>query len=488
VHDVLERVLAAENDLRLRSRDACPVCGTSGVDWVAHVRVEAATLGEQLATSNTASTTLAEAITRLQASFPPELTSTTAEALSQLDDSEVDRHIRQWRETRQTALALTVDSITATALRDVVAASAELAIWYASAAEVIQRRYDAVVAGHAAIRSEIARWLEAAGAARTAVERGVAADKLGKEVDEWIKRTRNLVFAPIGEEIERMWKTLNPDGALDLTNVNLGGGTRQAQKVKFGLSVDGASVPDRVDKADILSTGQRNALSLAAYLPRATQGTSPFGFLLLDDPIHAFDTDRVRYLARKLIEFAGRYQVIVFTHDDRLWQELRALGHLPRHLRMRRVPGKPSHVAAEHETWPGELLLDEVDDALAGEKKFPVGDARARAMMTLAMCRQAVDTAVITQVEILGRRLAKPPTDVEGELDRAFGTRGLLERLDAYAAEAGLPATDWTPFDRTIQALNNAAHGRASDSVDACRLRVAQARDLFQRISEVGRS
>ena len=358
--------------------------------------------------------------------------------------------------------------------------SAELASWYEGMVKLVQDRHRNAVEGRATLGADIAAWLDAVDQVRVRIERGTAAEKLANTVTRWIKETRDEVFHPIRDEVVRIWRELNNDSDLTLTGVRLAGGVRQAQKVTYELAVDGTPVPGGSGRAEVLSTGQRNALSLAAYLPRATQSTSPFGFLILDDPIHAFDSFRVNYLARELIRLAERYQVIVFTHDDRLWREVRALDYTPRHVRLRRLPGRRSHVTVEAARWPGEPLLKELEQVLAGERWESIGTEEARVTMTLALCRQAVDTAVTTLIEILGRRNGRSPDEIERELGRARKTRDQLALLVAWAAEAGLPSLDLRRFQSTITALNDASHGTAPGTVEQCQRWMRSTRDLVE--------
>lgn len=78
------------------------------------------------------------------------------------------------------------------------------------------------------------------------------------------------------------------------------------------------------DKVDLgmLSAGQRNAVLLAPLLASVDAG--PFGFLVLDDPVHAFDELRIDRLAESLSRIADSRRVIVLTHDDRLKEYLAA--------------------------------------------------------------------------------------------------------------------------------------------------------------------
>ncbi|MEE2047033.1 chromosome segregation protein SMC, partial [Nocardiopsis tropica] len=67
-------------------------------------------------------------------------------------------------------------------------------------------------------------------------------------------------------------------------------------------------------------------------LPRTLVEGNPFGFLLLDDPVQAMDTETVEGLSSVLAEVGRHRQLIVFTHDTRLSDALRRLG-LPATIR-----------------------------------------------------------------------------------------------------------------------------------------------------------
>ena len=153
----------------------------------------------------------------------------------------------------------------------------------------------------------------------------------------------------------------------------------------------------------MLSTGQRNALTLATYLPRATRAReSPFRFLVLDDPIHALDGSRVRYLARVLVTLSKAFQIIVLTHDDRLWYELQALGEYIEHIRLSRPLDGSSTVLAKSVATLGSHYLDELEQVLRAETNKQLGTDAAVAVMALTLCRQALDTEIGMWVEILG--------------------------------------------------------------------------------------
>ena len=55
-----------------------------------------------------------------------------------------------------------------------------------------------------------------------------------------------------------------------------------------------------------------------------TRSGGPFGFLLVDDPVHAFDDLRVDLVSDELVRLARDRRVAVFTHDSRLTEHLNA--------------------------------------------------------------------------------------------------------------------------------------------------------------------
>lgn len=75
----------------------------------------------------------------------------------------------------------------------------------------------------------------------------------------------------------------------------------------------------------VMSQGELHALGLALFLPRATAAESPFGFLVIDDPVQSMDPAKVDGLAHVLSRVARTRQVVVFTHDDRLPSAMRQL-------------------------------------------------------------------------------------------------------------------------------------------------------------------
>lgn len=79
--------------------------------------------------------------------------------------------------------------------------------------------------------------------------------------------------------------------------------------VQFNLRSEGR---ERVAK--VLSTGEQTALATAFFLAEL-QVSNERSAIVLDDPVSSLDHQRREHVATRLVEEAGRRQVVVFTHD-----------------------------------------------------------------------------------------------------------------------------------------------------------------------------
>ncbi|MFK0255989.1 AAA family ATPase [Streptomyces sp. NPDC090445] len=114
---------------------------------------------------------------------------------------------------------------------------------------------------------------------------------------------------------QRIWESLRQESNVDLTAVSLEGGEKATvRKLVMDASVDGKSA----SALDVMSQGEQHSLALSLFLPRATTADSPFGFLVIDDPVQSMDPAKVHGLAQVLNEMGRHRQVVVFTHDTRL--------------------------------------------------------------------------------------------------------------------------------------------------------------------------
>ena len=213
-----------------------------------------------------------------------------------------------------------------------------------------------------------------------------AAPKLAvaDEALKWLQKNagvlRNERIAPLADQAKRIWAALRQESNVDLGEIRLEG-QKTTRRVVLKADVDGSDT----DAFGVMSQGELQALSLAIFIPRATSPSSPFRFLVLDDPIQAMDPSKIDGFLEVLVGLAETRQVIVFTHDDRL----------PSAIRMSRAParivelsrGANSVVTVTESTRPADRLLDDAY-AIAADKAVP-DDIKKKAIPVL--CREALE-------------------------------------------------------------------------------------------------
>lgn len=243
-----------------------------------------------------------------------------------------------------------------------------------------------------------------------------------------------------------------------------------------GLAVEGLTVQSRqanLTLRDIagrsvelgmLSAGQRNAVLLAPALAMAEGG--PFGFMIVDDPVHSFDELRVDYVARQLVRISERRRLVVLTHDERLKEHLLAAAlHTDARSIRRDAETGAVDVTPNDAMW--RVLLDDAQRVL-GLPDMPA--LKLGLTNTLrGLCRQAFDNALRLFVTQQAIRSGAKVTDWIAILDAA---RTTADRLDA--AERVVqndPAKDRLRSCRgelstpgLLRDWNRAAHGNDPDT------------------------
>jgi hypothetical protein len=380
--ELLEQALAYRKTV---GETTCPVCATPLVlteDWAAHAEAQAREqrLGAQAL--NSARQQLEGAQEAARSLFGPVPTAVNA-IRDILDVSPVIDAWRGWlglkdeRDPGRLAAALPSQAAT------VRTAVAELA---AAAQAEVDRRDDL----WRPVALTLAAWLERA---RDAQAGSVAVRDL-KKAEDWLKKAgvaiRNERFAPIADEALAIWRLLRQNSNVELGRIEFeGAGVRR--KVSLEVTVDG------VDGAalGVMSQGELHSLALSLFFPRATLPESPFRFVVIDDPVQSMDPSKVDGLARVLERAARSRQVIVFTHDDRLYEAVRRLGIAATVLEVTRREG--SIVDVREALTPVERHLDDAR-ALTRATDLPA-DAAARVVPSF--CRMALEAAAI---ECLRRR------------------------------------------------------------------------------------
>ena len=304
---------------------------------------------------------------------------------------------------------------------------------------------------------EVQAWLAVARKAQPAIARlsdVTAAEKWLNGATDDLRKER---FAPHATAVKQIWNQLRHNSNVSLEDIRLMG-TAVSRRVQVDVAVDGTAAA----AVGVMSQGELHSLALALFLPRATMAASPFGFVLIDDPVQSMDPSRIDGLASVLRDAAKTRQVVVFTHDDRLTESVRRQGIEATVLEVTRR--EKSVVEVRKSADPVRLYIEDAA-AVALTKDLP-GDARKRVVPGL--CRGALEAAAtrVLRRRWLGEGL--PREGVEKRLDDAekvaqklalvlFGdvarSGDVLARLNKEKKE----------FADVLRAANEGSHGVAID-------------------------
>ncbi|MBB5997930.1 recombinational DNA repair ATPase RecF [Streptomonospora salina] len=296
----------------------CPTCGTAGEfgsEWEQRARAEIRAL-EPVAANAAAAYERADNA-RDQARF------LMAPMPSWLPpDSELGRVWAEWEAgaeiTDLAALAEHIETVGRRLRSTAIAARKEAG-----------EKLDDPTDGWSELAEQLGAWV------RDAREATAAGETLGpaERALEWLagiaREIRAERLRPLASHAEQVWHRLRQERRIDLEAMRLvGRGARR--RVAVDVAVDGSE--NDGNAPGLLSQGEFQALALSICLPRTMVPDNPFGFLLLDDPVQAMDTETVEGLAAVLAEVGRHRQLIVFTHDTRLSDALYRLG-LPADIR-----------------------------------------------------------------------------------------------------------------------------------------------------------
>ncbi len=389
---------------------SCPVCGEGrlGADWLAQAEEQVVRLRKEAALAEAARAELAGARRAARS-----LLEQPAPPAPATDD---DAGARVWAAFLQALLTWNdragdlADDALVSRLRgshqDLVEAAMALR---ARAAEELARREDAW--------RPLARNLRAGLDAARRAARAQRELPLLKEAEGWFKRVatelRDERFRPIAEQMASIWSKLREHSSVVLKDVRLAG---SATKRRVDLDV---RVDDVEGKAlGVMSQGEIHALALSMFLPRARAPESPFGFIVIDDPVQAMDPGKVDGLARVLEDVGKSHQVVVFTHDERL----------PESLRLQQIPARvvgitrrsESRVECRKVRSPVRQYLDDAR-AVASSDDLP---SPAVGKVGSLFCRLAVEAACTELV----RRVRLGRGEVHREVEAAIESANTLNQ------------------------------------------------------------
>ncbi|MEU7026534.1 AAA family ATPase [Streptomyces sp. NPDC046275] len=297
--DLLERALSHAD--RHPDDDVCPTCGTErvlGREWYDRASRQVAELHREAKAADDARTAVRTGARNLQnlVELPTRIPGSLADRWKAwVDCRQITDPAELARSAEETAtvLADACDTVRRHAVRELEerderwrALVTRLAAWADKAREVER---DKPLLGH--LRKALS-WLKA----------------LSTELRE--QRMERFTGAT-----QSIWERLRQESNVDLTAVSLKGSEKaNVRKLVMAASVDGQDAP----ALDVMSQGELHSLALSLFLPRATTADSPFGFLVIDDPVQSMDPTKVHGLAQVLHELGRHRQVVVFTHDTRL--------------------------------------------------------------------------------------------------------------------------------------------------------------------------
>ena len=243
-------------------------------------------------------------------------------------------------------------------------------------------------------------------------------EKLLGEAKKWvaaeIEDQREARFAPVKACAIDFWNTIARESNVQLQDIELTG-HGNAKRVALKVTVDQKDAP----ALGVLSQGELNAMTLSLFLPRVLLPATPFGFVIVDDPVQAMDEVRVDGLAQVLTEVGRTRQVVVFTHDARLPEAFERLA-LP-HAKRKVTRGLGSAVVVSPLIGPWEQRLKDAMDVTL----TPDLPEHISGRVVPGFCRQALEAACVDTL----RRHWLGRGDAHVEVEKQLARKGLRELL-----------------------------------------------------------
>ena len=388
----------------------CPVCGSGELTsaWRSRTEAEVQRLRAEAQAAHRAGQALAGARRAAQTllSAPPNI-------LRQATPPEVDLHamLRAWERWAKIPTDAPderlIDHLEAEQ-RNLATAANSLRQQAAAALERLEEAWRPLAA---TLRGWLPAAREAARASAAIPDLSSAENWLDAETD----RIRAERFRPIAERAAEVWASLRQNSSVSLDRLTLEGAATR-RHLALDVSVDGTDG----QALGVMSQGEIHALALSLFLPRVLLPESPFGFVVIDDPVQAMDPGKVDGLARVLATVAQERQVVVFTHDERLPESVRRL-QIPAHvIEVARRLG--SQVECRTIRDPVTQYLSDAN-ALLRTDELP---ASAAARAVPLFCRLAMEAAC---TEVVRRRRigrGEPHSDTDEVLNAA---RTLMPKL-----------------------------------------------------------
>ncbi|MCZ7459197.1 AAA family ATPase [Streptomyces sp. WMMC940] len=392
--DLLSKALSHHD--RHADEETCPVCGTDGAldaDWAARAAAQIAVLRQEAKAADDARSELRSAARSVQdlayrpQRIPSALTDpwdawTACRTIS--DPGELARRARE----------------TAAPLADACAVVKE------SAVKELERRDER----WRLLVIRLAAWAERARAA----EENAPRLRDIRKARAWIKKLstelRERRMEGFADHSQQIWEKLRQESDIELNGVSLRGSEKAAvRSLVMDVSVDGQDA----SALGVMSQGELHSLALSLFLPRAVTADSPFGFIVIDDPVQSMDPAKVNGLAQVLHELGKHRQVVVFTHDTRLQRAFTSQELPVTVFQVER--GQASRVKVTRVNDPvAQALADAM--AIAATPNLPV---TARSHVLPSLCRIALENAFLEAAWIRHHRRGGPEQELHAAVDDA---------------------------------------------------------------------
>lgn len=142
---------------------------------------------------------------------------------------------------------------------------------------------------------------------------------LMQAVEAHLQRKQTTLLASRGKEMKEIYDRLNPGAQVGFETMEPGNEQLKLHAKSFGV---------RMSAAANLSECQLNCLGISFWLGRALAPGSPFGFILLDDPVQSMDDDHCEAFISTVVPSLcddRKKQVILLSHERKLIDRVRDL-------------------------------------------------------------------------------------------------------------------------------------------------------------------
>jgi energy-coupling factor transporter ATP-binding protein EcfA2 len=408
----------------------CPLCGAEGTidtGWVIRAEAQADDLRRRSAELRTATVELTSARAALtglfDANIPRALTAAEAAGVPVADASEA------WREW---TAAITLAEGDGSQISDA-------ATWVCECLGEARGRAreldDARAAAWRPLREQTSAWILIA---RQAVTDALLVTRL-KRCEAWmgtlLDALRHDRLAPVIDGAQANWERLRHESNVALGDIGLHASGKQ-RYASFDVAIDGS----QASALGVMSQGELSALAISIFLPRALLPGSPFGFVMIDDPVQSMDPAKVDGLARVLAHAAQERQVIVFSHDERLPEAIRRLDIDARIIEIKRETHSRVKVLAA--STPSERYLEEARSIAKSD--LP---QRVIPVVVPGFCRSAIEAACETRIrrDMITRGVS------HAEVDKEIGT---LTSVTTWLAKAlGYPVAQGRELREAVERL-----------------------------------